>query len=388
MRLARNLSLSTMMALVFLCFGCGKASEEVPFSNRVRVNANSIEKVSPMLLDQLYPAVGTVTSGMTAEIASKVTGDILTVKVKEGDAVKEGEVLVELQSRELKARQEAARNSVIEADKVRSQAEAGKELAKAQLDLAEVTYERFKELAERQSVSAQEFDEIKAKYEGAKAAFKQAEEALGSVEAKKKQAEAAVDEAETYYGYTKIRAPFSGIITQKSMDEGDLAIPGSTLLVLEDNQHYQLRAVVDESKTEKIETGEEVEVTLAALGEERMKGKVAEVIPRIDPATRTFQVKIDLPPLSGITSGMYGKAFFPMGKTSLLLVPQSAVIECGQLSGLLMVNEKSQVERRLVKVGKIYGDRIEILSGLNQGESVVVRDLDRVKEGCFVEKEP
>ena len=119
-----------------------------------------------------------------------------------------------------------------------------------------------------------------------------------------------------------------------------------------------------------------------------MKGKVAEVIPRIDPATRTFQVKIDLPPLSGITSGMYGKAFFPMGKTSLLLVPQSAVIECGQLSGLLMVNEKSQVERRLVKVGKIYGDRIEILSGLNQGESVVVRDLDRLKEGCFVEKEP
>jgi len=119
-----------------------------------------------------------------------------------------------------------------------------------------------------------------------------------------------------------------------------------------------------------------------------MKGRVAEIVPHIDPGSRTFKVMIDLPQVSGIKSGMYGKAYFPIGKTSLLLVPKTALAECGQLSSLYIVDEEGVVERRLIKAGKEYDDKIEILSGLDPGESVVVRDLVNVTEGCLVGKRP
>lgn len=375
-----------IMVIIFV--GCGKGEEETKSPPKVTIDPAAIEKISPVMVDDLYRSVGTVKSRTTTQLSSKVMGYVQEVKVKEGDTVKEGDLLVDLKSSELESRLEGARNSIAEIERNLSEAEAAKEEAQAHLALAEVTYQRFKELLDKQSVSTQEFDEVNAKYKVAKATVMRAEETIGSLEARKKQAQSTMEEAETYYGYTKVKAPFSGIITHKNVDEGDLAVPGNTLLVMEDNQHYQLEAIADESKVEKITIGQEIEVSLDALGEEGIMGKVVEIIPRIDPATRTFQVKIDLPLSLGIKSGMYGKAFFPIGKSSLLLVPKTALVECGQLSTLFVVNEKNQVERRLVKVGKPYEDRVEILTGLDPGESVIIRDLCKIKEGCLVEKTP
>ena len=386
MKSIATVSLVFFLIIAALFAGCGKEEETVKGPPTVTVDSTTVEKIVPVLVDDLYRSVGTVVSKTTSRVAGKVMGYVAAVHVKEGDEVKQGDLLIVLRSQELKSRLEAASNAISEIERTLSGAEASKEEATAQLALAEITYQRFKDLMERQSVSLQEFDEVKAQYEVAKARVKRAEEAIGSLRAKKKQVQSALEEAKTYYGYTQITAPFPGLITQKNIYEGDLAMPGNTLLVLEDNQHYQLEALVDESKIEKIKTGQEVVITFDALGQEKIAGNVTEIIPRVDPATRSFKVKIDLPQVSGIKSGMYGKAYFSIGKASLLLVPKTALAECGQLSSLYVVDQKDTVKRRLVKTGKDYNDTVEILSGLEPGESVVVRDLVNVTEGCLVEK--
>jgi len=272
-----------------------------------------------------------------------------------------------------------------EASKKRK-AEAAEAEAQAQLQLAEVTFRRFEELNQRGSVSLQEFDQAKANYDVAQARRKRTEEARSSLEARKKQIIANLEEAKTFYNYTRIKAPFAGLITQKIVAEGDLASPGSPLLVIEDNHHYQLEVFIDESQVSKIKTGEIIEVEIDASGEGKIKGKVSEIIPQVDPVTRTFLVKVDLPLLPSIKSGMFGKAYFPVGKRTCILVPREALLECGQLSSLFIVNPQGQVERRLVKSGKEYDGKVEILSGLDIGETIVVRDIFKVKEGCRVGK--
>jgi RND family efflux transporter MFP subunit len=302
--------------------------------------------------------------------------------------VNEGDVLVVLQSKELESRLEGAKNALSEIESNISEAEAAKAEAQAQLKLAEITFLRFKDLRERESVSQQEFDQANATYEVAQARKRRSEQTLASFYAKKKQVAASLDEAKTFYDYTHLKAPFAGLISQKMVDEGDLASPGTPLVVLEDNHHYQLEAVVDESKSGTIKTGQDIDVCVDALGEEKIKGRVAEVIPHIDSVSRTFQVKVDLPLLPQVTSGMFGKAYFPMGKRTMMLVPKGALLECGELASLLVVNQKGRVEKRLVKEGKEYQSNVEILSGLNPGESIVARDVFKVKEGCLVGKKP
>lgn len=386
MRFAERIFQGILVLILGFSFGCGTGNDKQNHQPDVMVNPAQVEKITPLMLDDIYRSVATVKSKNTAQISSKIMGYVLQVKVKEGDEVKEGDVLVVLQSKELESRLEGAKNALAEIENNIAEAEAAKAEAYAQLHLAKITFQRFKELRERGSVSQQEFDQANATYEVAKARQRRAEKTLASFYSKKKQTAASLDESKTFYSYTRLKAPFTGLISQKMVDEGDLASPGTPLVVLEDNRHYQLEAVVDESKSGKIKTGQNVHVRVDVLGEGRIKAKVGEVIPHIDPNSRTFLVKIDLPLLPQVTSGMFGKAYFSMGKRSAILVPKEALIECGQLASLFVVNKEGRVERRLVKEGREYDGKVEILSGLDPGESIVVRDIFKVQEGCLVNK--
>ena len=386
MKFAERFFLGMIILMLNVALSCGKGEEKQISQPGSFVDSAQVQKIIPVMVDKLYRSVGTIKSKNTAQISSKVMGYVSEIRVKEGDMVKEGDLLVVLQSKELEFRLEGAKSALSETERNVSEAVAVQEEAKAQLQLAEITFQRFKNLRARESVSQQEFDQANANYEVAKARQKRADEALASLYAKRKQVAAALSEAKTFYEYTHLRAPFAGLISQKMIDPGDLASQGTRLFVLEDNQQYQLEASVDESLSGKIKSGEEVEVSVDSLGEGKIKGRVAEIVPHIDSISRTFQVKIDLPLLQTLKSGMYGKAFFPVGKTALVLVPKAALVECGQLSSLFVVNKEGRVERRLVKEGKEYNGKIEILSGLDPGESIVARDVFGVKEGCLVAK--
>jgi RND family efflux transporter MFP subunit len=377
-----------LLLLGVIAFGCHDKTDQPEGKRDVVVDPSTVEVIGLVEVDELYRGVGTVAAKTAARISAKVMGSVVEVRVSEGDNVEDGALLVVLSSKELASRAEAARNAVVQVERNLAEAEADRQEAAAQLELARITYERFKTLRERESVSIQEFDEAKAKLNVARARVRRAEEAIGSFAAKKKQALSALEEAETFLEYTRISAPFAGVITLKEVNEGDLAQPGTLLLVLEDKSIYRLEASVDEANMSSIFVGQEVVVSVDALEGEQLRGTVSEVVPRIDPATRKFVVKVDLPTTKGITSGMYGKAYFPVGKNKALLIPRTALAECGQLSTIYVVNGDGRVERRLVKTGKEYGDRIEVLTGLDAGESIVVRDVHKLTEGCLVGRRP
>jgi RND family efflux transporter MFP subunit len=153
---------------------------------------------------------------------------------------------------------------------------------------------------------------------------------------------------------------------------------------MEDVKQYRLEAVVDEVLVQRIKRGDKVPVLLDAIGTAALDGLVAELVPSADPSSRTFLVKIDLPPTPGIKSGMFGRASFSAGQKDALAVPVAAVFERGQLSGVYVVGEGGVASLRLITAGKRRGDKVEVLGGLDPGERIVVDGIDRVTDGCVV----
>jgi len=244
----------------------------------------------------------------------------------------------------------------------------------------------------QQAASHQEHDAVLAKQKTARAELVRAEAMMQALQAKQRQvlakiaqARAEVANAQVSLGYATIRARLDGVVLEKRVEVGALAAPGVSLLTLEDPRGYRLEAHVPESQVGGMALGMQVAVTVEALGRQEQAGTVGEMVPTADPTSRTFVVKIDLPQGAGLRSGMYGKTRFPKGERVALLLPQSALMERGQLQSVYVVEEREMARLRLVKTGKAYGDRVEILAGLKGGDMVVVVGLDRLFDGATVE---
>ncbi len=281
--------------------------------------------------------VGTVRAKLRAQIEAKISGRILDLKVAPGQSVKEGELLVRLDVREIRARYE-------QAVAVREQADG---------DL-----KRFATLIKQQAVTQQEFD---------------------AVQARQRVAKAAESEAATLLDHANVTAPFAGLITRKLADIGDLATPGRPLLELEDPAHLRLEADIPESLIGRLTNGTRLTVQLAP-GTPGLAGVVSEIAPVADPASRTSLVKLDLPATPGLRAGLFGRVAIPVAETAALRVPASAVLVRGQLELVFIVTNQT-ARLRLVKTGKRLGDEFEIVSGLDPGESVVSENAAALQDG-------
>jgi len=357
-----------------------------------------IEKVDKKPVHVSYEAVGTVRSRLSSVLSSRVMGQVLTVRANPGDRVGAGQLLAEIDNRDAQANMSKAnaglseaQNALQEVEESLRAGEAGKAAADAGSALATSTYKRFQALLERKSVSPQEFEEVEFKYKAALAEAKRAEQALFATHARRRQvldrieqARAEVTNARAFLSYASVTAPYAGIITARHVDAGVMSAPGVPLLTIEDNHNYQLEASVEESHLSRIKIGDQVPVGIDALGPGEVKGVVAEIVPSGDPSSRSFLVKVRLPMSAGLRSGMFGRARFAGEQHEILTLPESAVISRGQLSGLMTVDQSNKARFRLVKAGKRYQDRVEILSGLQAGERVVVEGLDRIQDGSLV----
>jgi RND family efflux transporter MFP subunit len=234
-----------------------------------------------------------------------------------------------------------------------------------------VTHKRFSDLLAKKSVSQSEFDEAEARLKSAQAAVEMAQSRRRQAEAKRSQVEAQIADVRAVSGYAKIHAPFAGIVTERLMDPGTLATPGMPILTIERGGGYRLEASVPESKQSLARRGQTIAVHLEAIGE-ALEGRVDEIVPQVDAASRTILVKIALPNVAGLRSGMYGRAEFPGGAArEALTVPAEAVIERGQIRSVFVVDGDT-ARRRLVTLGAEAGERREVLSGLVSGEQVVL----------------
>jgi membrane fusion protein, multidrug efflux system len=342
-----------------------------------------------------YEAVGTVASKATSPLASKIMGQVTAVRVREGDHVRAGQVLVEIEARDVaanvartKAGVTEAEQSLVEIDRAVDAAEQARAAAAASHDLAKVTYERYAKLVEARSVSRQEFDEVDARYKMASAELERAATNVEMQRARRSQTLARIEQARAEsqganvtLGYATILAPVDGIVVAKAAEVGTMAQPGVPLITIEDPSTYRLEASVEESHAARMQLGAEVPVRIDALGGLDITGSVAEIVPAADPASRSVVVKIDLPATRGLRSGQYGVAAFPAGERAVTAVPRGALVERGQLAGIFVVDDSNVARLRFVTTGERSGDSVEILSGLEEGQRFVTENAGNLADG-------
>ncbi len=331
-----NRNILFVAGLTALLAGCGHKSERAETrplpSTAVRVQI--VESKKRVATEEV---VGTVRARLRSVIEAKVSGKIEQMLVVPGQQVTAGEVLAVIDAREVQARHD-------QAVAIRQQAEA---------DLKRLTA-----LLEQKILSPAEFD---------------------NAQARAQVAVASVTEVETLLSYTKVTAPFAGVITRKHADVGDLAAPGKPLLDMEDSHTLRLEADVPEAVVGKLTLGDRLPVRIAAL-ETELAGVISEIAPAADPGSRTFLVKLDLPTQPGLRAGQFGRVAMPVGETSALRGPATAVIQRGQMELVFVVSD-NKAQLRLVKTGKRIGSEVELVAGVEAGEKVVVEGAADLKDG-------
>ena len=296
------------------------------------------------MIPDLYEAVGTVRPRMETRVEAQVSGRVMEVAVKAGDVVKEGQLLARLEDKEHRSRLEQARQ--------------GLGAAQAVLELAQKDHGRLSRLLKSGAAPRRDLD--------------QAREALDRARANVNRAQEQVEEARIAVSYTRIRAPETGQVVRRLIEPGDMSLPGRPIVILQTGGALRLEAKVREGLIHKVKTGQELAALIPALGD-RVTVKVDEIVPTADPLTRTFVVKAVLPPIEGIYTGMFGRLLIPVGQRRVVLVPAAALIRVGQLE-MVLVKEDKGWRRVLVTSGRRLGDQVEILSGLDGQETVLVKD--------------
>lgn len=361
-------SIRVLLILFLFVASCGDGSDKKG-SDREIIKGVRTEAVRKKEVDEYYRTSGTVKARTVSDVASRIMGTVTSINVEEGDKVAEGEVLMTLDDRDFEQRALASREAYGEARHYLDAAGKNKYLA-------ELTYDRYKNLYSDRAISAHEMDEIETRKEVAASEFERARAALG-------RSKANMEEAEINLGFTKIKAPVSGIVTGKEAEVGSMAVPGRVLLRVEDNSSFRLDVNVDEKMIGKLEPGMTVYADIDALGA-RLNGTITEAAPAIDPVTRTFLVKIGLGGES-LKTGLYASVLIPSGKRQAILVPGPAVVKKGQLEGVYTVDESGIATYRLVRTGREFDGGIEVLSGLRDGDVVIVEGAERASDGGIVE---
>lgn len=309
--------------------GCGGAPESpntTPISSATKPLAVSVVPATNETQPSIYEATGTVRARTAAVISAIMTGYVRDVRVQIGDHVREGQPLVRLDSRDPDV---SARRAEAGREEVRAsipEAESGVAAAKASLDLAQTTFGRMQVMFASKSISSQEFDEASARLKSAQAKYDMARAGRTRLDSRLAQAEQDVRSTELTRSYADIVAPFSGVIVARSVEPGILAVPGAPMFTIERDGAYRLEASVEESRLSPIKAGEAVLVTLDGI-DRSFDARVSEIVPAVDPLSRSYIVKIDLPPIALVHSGLFGRAAFELGTRSLLAIPAGAMTE-------------------------------------------------------------
>ena len=333
---------SALLLPFVLAAGCARHEAKAPAASvppaKVRTAQVQIEE-----LPQLTDVTGTVRPIQRAVLAAKVTGAITELPVALGQSVKAGDLLLKTFTGEAAAQVAQAR---------------------AQLNLTRRDLERERNLV-RQGASTTD--------------------TVRSLEDRLTGYEAAVREAEAKLSYTEIRAPFDGIIARRWINAGDLASTGQPLLEIEGSSGFEMLAQIPDSLARTLKAG----VALACDAEgEKFSGRLREISSTADAATRSVEVKIDVPANARVRSGQFTRIFIPGRASRTLLVPAAAVTLNGQIEHVFVVGPDNRAVLRIVRTGASRGDRIEILSGLSGNERIVVSAPNGLREGQPLEVAP
>lgn len=368
----RVLIILLSLSLILIVMSCSKKEKGVS-TEALHISGIEVTEVQPITIDELYEVSGTIRARIITTVSSRIMGEVTGIYVIEGDRVRQGQLLLTIDDRDYRER-------LAQAEEAYQEALKALESAKQNKKLADITYERYKRLYEEKALTQQELDQIETQKEVAGLE-------LERIEAMLRRAKAGLEEARLMYGYTRVVSPINGIVTEKKVETGNMVMPGIPLFTVEDNENYRLEVYLDERFSGKIRKGMRIPVYIES-GTQAFEGRIAEIVPSVDPLTRSFLVKIDLNSRKDLRTGLYGKARFPIGKKTGILVPENSIVKRGQLTGIYVVDNNGVVSYRIVRTGSSYPERamVEILSGLNPGERIVTGGIEKVVEGGIYKK--
>jgi RND family efflux transporter MFP subunit len=340
-----NVRFVSQLALLLLPAVVACARESAPKSAQPRpalaVHVARARLVSRAVDEEV---VGTVRARNSAVLSPTIMGRVSELRVTLGSRVKKGDLVACISAPEIDARLEQAR---------------------ALFDRREVDLGRAKKLVDDGAIA-------KAVYDDALTAFHLARGARA--------------EASAMADHTVLRAPFAGVVTSKSANVGDTAMPGQPLVVVEDPGALRLEATLAEGAARSLAPGQRVQARIDGVAHD-LAGTVAEISPVADPASRTVLAKIDLPVDPALRSGLFGRLLLASGESRSLVVPSAAVVRHGQLEGVFVV-EGGAAQLRLVRTGSERAGFVEITAGLSDGEAVADSDVGTLGDAQPVEVLP
>lgn len=373
-RNATHIAVAVLMAALFGGLTACSDHHTARVNAPERVTSVSLAVAQKSVVQDWLEAVGTVHAEQTSQVASQMMGTVVAIRAHEGDRVQVGQVLAVIDDSQPRAAVQQSAAATIAAQRELDAADT-------ELTLATATLKRYQPLYEKGTVSPREFDEIKARRASAEAHRETAR-------ARQAEAEAALTQARNALGYTQIHAPFAGIVTEKKVDVGTMAAPGMPIFTVEDTRRYRLEATIDERDIGLLQLGLPVSVFLDAFGDAEFRGTIVQIVPAVDPASRGFLVKIELPVDARLRSGLFGRAQMSRGQRTALLIPKTALIEQGQLQGAYVVDPNGEARLCYLTLGKAAGQRIEVLSGIREGEILIAAPGDREWAGKQVALTP
>ncbi len=338
----QKLTYITLVAVVTSLAACSGENTKVT-QNHPTATAQTMV-VHKQTVPAYYTTSGTVTSDHRVSISSRLSGYIRELTVREGDQVTAGQILVHVDP--------------VDANQALIQAKA--DLANAEADL-----NRYEELFKSGAVSKQQLSKVELRYTVAKSQVKQARNQLS---------------------YAEVRSPVAGVVVEKRLSQGDLTAPGMPILTIEDPASLLVETYVSEGFISQIHENDTVDVTIPSL-HQTFEGTVRQVVQAADPVSHQFLVKVALKASADIHPGMFAQAGFRVGERQAILVPQATLQERTGLYAVYVVDTNNISQYRLVRLGQTLGDQVEIVAGLNNGDTIVWACNPSIKTGMKIQAE-
>ncbi|MEZ4854335.1 efflux RND transporter periplasmic adaptor subunit [Flavobacterium sp.] len=355
----KAIAILTLTSIVLI--SCGSDKKET--TNTLPAIPVQVAGISSTDASPYVSASGKIEAENSANLSTRMMGYVTKVNVKVGQSVNQGQLLVSINNTDLQAKKAQVDASII-------QAQAGYNNAKKD-------YDRFVNLFAQQSASQKELDDMTARFEMAKAGLEAAKQMRNEISAQ--------------FAYSNITAPFSGVITNTFVKEGDMANPGMPLVSIEGAKKMQVTAMVSETDIASIVKGMKVKVLVKSISKE-INGIVSEVSLSAKNTGGQYLVKIDLDKSEAkILSGMFVNVQFPIEKnvntaaSDMVLVPESALVKQGQLTGIYTVGSNNTAILRWLRLGKTFGNQVEVLSGLNNKEQYIVSAEGKLFNGAKIQ---
>jgi len=288
-----------------------------------------------------YTTSGIVSSDHRVAVASRISGYIRAVLVREGSNIRKGEVLVRIDP--------------VNAKQALAQARADFVDAKSDLD-------RYSRLLAEKAVSRRQYDKVELRFKVARSRLMQAKNQLS---------------------YAEIRSPVNGIVVHKAMNAGDLAKPGISILTVEDPSQLLVETDISAEAVSALQIGDTVDILIPALGASR-SGHIRQLVNAADPASYQFHVKISLDSTEDVRPGMFAEVRFRMGMRHALLIPSAAIVHRSGLSGIYVVDDQDILHYRQIRLGPSHADRVEVVAGLRAGDRIAWNTGNSLKTGMKV----